>query len=304
VEPRPDWAIGPFVRCRQNPILTPCGTSWQAKAVFNPAAIVHQGKLYLLYRAEDHTGAGKWNGTSRIGLAVSDDGIHFRRSDRPVLEPTEPYERPGGCEDPRIVRVGKTFYLTYTAYDGRTARLCLATSTDLRRWRKHGPVFGDYPGWTKAGAILAEPIHGRYVMYFGNEKVSIAYSDDLIHWHSRHEPVLPVRSDRYFDNVVVEPGPPPLLTPYGILLIYNGVDEHHRFAAGQVLFDRNNPERIIARLEEPFFTPQTDYERRGQVPNVVFLEGLVRWDGRWMLYYGAADSCVAAAYTPRRRGSP
>ncbi len=291
----PEWAIGPFVRCTGGPILAPRGQAWEAKAVFNPAAIAHEGKLYLLYRAEDHTGQGEWNGTSRIGLAVSDDGIHFKRRDKPVIEATESYEWPGGCEDPRIVRINDMFYLTYTGYDGQTARLCLATSRDLVNWRKHGPVF-PHLGWTKAGAILTEPVHGKYIMYFGNEKVSIAYSDDLLSWHTEHKTVLPVRSDKYFDSLVVEPGPPPLLTPQGILLIYNAVDKRHRFAAGQALFDRSDPERIIARLDRPFLAPRTDYERRGQTPNVVFLEGLVRWNRQWILYYGAADSYAAAAY--------
>ncbi|MCI0419163.1 MAG: hypothetical protein L0312_08090, partial [Acidobacteria bacterium] len=127
-----------FTRHDGNPILAPRGESWEAKDVFNPAAIVKDGKVYLLYRAEDRTGIGKWNGTSRLGLAVSDDGLHFQREPEPVLVPTEEYEKPGGCEDPRIVEHDGSYYVTYTAYDGKQARLCLASSKDLRRWTKHG----------------------------------------------------------------------------------------------------------------------------------------------------------------------
>ena len=115
-------------RVPENPILSPSRLSWESKDVFNPTSIEVDGKIALLYRAEDSTGIGIWNGTSRIGLAWSDDGIHFIKEETPVLEPSEPYELPGGCEDPRVVRIEGTFYLTYTAYDGKTARLCLASS--------------------------------------------------------------------------------------------------------------------------------------------------------------------------------
>ncbi|PZN08999.1 MAG: glycosidase [Bacillota bacterium] len=232
------YLLGPFTKHPGNPILAPRGSTWEAKDVFNPAAVVKDGRVYMLYRAEDHTGPGQWNGTSRIGLAVSDDGIHFERYPDPVLEPTEPYELPGGCEDPRLTCIEGRYFLTYTAFDGVTARLCLATSTDLIHWEKHGVLFPDWQGdtgrvWSKSGAICPEKIGDRYVMYFGDTSIWIATSRDGFHWEPEPEPVLRVRPEAgNFDTLLVEPGPAPLVTDRGILLIYNAA---HRLAEAHLV---------------------------------------------------------------------
>ncbi|GGE24383.1 glycosylase [Marinithermofilum abyssi] len=312
------FPFGQFIKCEKNPILSPRGDGWESKDVFNPAAVVKDDKVYLLYRAEDHSGPGEWNGSSRIGLAVSEDGIHFERFPEPVLVPTEPYEQPGGCEDPRVTKIGDTYILTYTAFDGDCARMCLATSKDLVNWEKHGVVFpgwkGDQPKeWSKSGAILSEKINGKYVMYFGDSSIWIAWSEDGIHWEPEEEPVLQVRPGS-FDSLLVEPGPQPLLTPEGILLIYNGARKLSetgksgsgnihpspvRYEAGQVLFSRENPRQVLRRTDTPFFTPESRDEVEGQVDNVVFLEGLTEFRGAWYLYYGMADSKIGTAvYRP------
>ena len=135
------WQLGPFVKYDGNPILTPRGNSWEAKDLFNPAALSDGETITMLYRAEDSTGIGDWNGTSRIGLATSTNGIDFNRRLDPVFVPKDDFELPGGTEDPRIVKIDSTYYLTYTAYDGETARLALASSTDLLTWERHGLVF-------------------------------------------------------------------------------------------------------------------------------------------------------------------
>src|SRR5262249_4610866 len=157
-----------------------------------------------------------------IGLAHSSDGFRFERHPTPVMEATEPYELPGGCEDPRLVRIDDRFYLTYTAYDGQTARLCLAESDSLERWIKQGPLFPER-GWTKPGATLHQPIHGRYWMSFGDPPLWAAHSTDLPRWEVVEPPVLSRRPGQ-FDSRLVEPGPPPLLTSDGIWLIYNSAD--------------------------------------------------------------------------------
>lgn len=287
------WQLGPFVRHPGNPILSPRGDAWEAKDVFNPAAWTDGERVWLLYRAEDNSGVGSWNGTSRIGLASSRDGFNFTREAQPILEPTEGWELPGGCEDPRLVKIGDLFYLTYTAYDGKTARLALATSPDLRNWTKHGPVFPQL-GWTKAGAILPEPVEGKYWMYFGDTDVWAAHSDNLLDWTPVSGPALRRRAGR-FDSRVVEPGPPPLRTSRGILLLYNGADNDLVYAPGQALFDASDPTRLIARSEKPFLEPAAPMEEKGQVANVIFIEGLVKFGGKWLLYYGMADSHTGAA---------
>ncbi len=292
-DPADAWAMGPFTKYDGNPILTPRGDTWEAKDVFNPAAWTDGDSVWLLYRAEDTTGTGRWHGTSRIGLAHSADGLRFEREPDPVLAPTEDWELPGGCEDPRVVKIGDTFYLTYTAYDGETARLALASSTDLRSWTKHGLVFPDR-GWTKSGAILPTPIRGTYWMYFGDTNIWAAHSTDLLNWTVVEEPVLRPRPGS-FDERLVEPGPPPLLTEQGILLLYNAADSALVYRAGQALFDPDDPTRLIARSETSFLTPTTALEQTGQVANVVFTEGLVDFRRRWFLYFGMGDSGIGVA---------
>jgi predicted GH43/DUF377 family glycosyl hydrolase len=282
------------------PILSPRGDGFEANGVFNPAVVRDGGRYVMLYRAQDA------RGTSRLGMAASRDGIRFQREPAPVLAPEAEYERRGGVEDPRLQKIGSTFYLTYTAYDGRNAQLALATSEDLRRWERRGVIMPANVGrwtvkWTKSGAILAEPVNGRYWMYYmadaagGSDQMGVAYSEDRLRWtEALDEPVLG-RRPGFFDSRVVEPGPPPLMTPEGILLVYNGADDRLVYRTGWVLFDRQDPTRVLARSDTPIFEPQRAWEREGQVPNVVFVEGLVREGNRWLFYYGGADKHIGVA---------
>jgi predicted GH43/DUF377 family glycosyl hydrolase len=278
----------------------------------------------MLYRAEDTI--GKHAGTSRIGLAKSRDGIQFRKNPIPVLYPDNDslkvFEWEGGCEDPRVVkRDDSTYVMTYTAYDGVTARLCVASSRDLVMWKKHGLAFGSGPYrdvWSKSGAIVCElkgdevtavKIKGKYQMYWGDTDIFMATSDDLIHW----TPVLDKKGKLVaalkprpgsFDSKLVEPGPFALLRPEGILLLYNSANDaatgdkslpDMTYAVGQALFSDTKPDKLIARADRFLLHPERDYERSGQVNNVCFLEGMVWYKDRWLLYYGTADSKIAVA---------
>ena len=334
------WTLTPFVKQDSvNPVLTPDETStftcplhnesihWEEKDVFNPAAVVRDGKVYLLYRAEDTV--GKAAGTSRIGIAESTDGLNFTKYPEPVLYPDndfmKKYEWDGGCEDPRIVENEAGIYImTYTAYDGDKARLCVASSPDLMNWTKHGLAFdkvknGKYRDmWSKAGSIVCEVkdnrlvasrIKGTYWMYWGESNIFMANSDDLINWkpmedeNGKLEYIFTTRKHK-FDSRLVEPGPPAIITDNGIVLIYNSKnsalfgDRHlpdGTYAAGQVLIDANDPTKLIDRTEHYFFKPERSYEITGQVNNVCFLEGLVHFQNKWFLYYGTADSKIAVA---------
>ena len=194
--PHAEFPLGPFTPYAENPILRPQGDGWESASVYNPAAVVKDGQVVLLYRAHAD------DIVSHVGLATSDDGIHFERRPEPVLSPSEDYER-HGCEDPRVTEIDGTYYLTYTAYDGTNAQLCLATSTDLFTWEKHGPLFPDFntfepnaadvpTPWSKAGAILDRKVDGRWLMYFGEGSIYHAWSDDLIHWEPcpQDEPLM------------------------------------------------------------------------------------------------------------------
>src|SRR5277367_2747368 len=240
-------------RLSDKPVLEP-GPAWSSTGLFNPAAMEYRGKTVLLFRATDS------KMISRIGYAESADGLHFKVRDQPVLEPEAPYEQGGGVEDPRLVLIGGTYYLTYTGYNGKDAQLCLATSTDLIHWLRQGVILPTYKGtwntkWTKSGAILPRKVNGRWWMYYlgtrtdpdGQDRdyMGLAGSDDLRHWSdATTAPVLPRRPGA-FDSRVMEPGPAPILTSAGILLIYNGADDSLVYGPGWALFDGHDPSKLI-----------------------------------------------------------
>jgi predicted GH43/DUF377 family glycosyl hydrolase len=295
--------FGAWHRLSDAPVIAPRGTGWEAAGTFNPAVAMREGKIVMLYRAQDK------QGTSRLGYAESSDGIHFTRSKDPVLSPTEQYEKDGGVEDPRLVLFGDTYYLTYTGYNKKDAQLCLATSKDLIHWDRKGVIVPANKGnwnvkWTKSGAIVPEQIDGKYWMYFlgtsadNKDQGGLATSTDLLHWtEATLTPALPVRPG-HFDSRVAEPGPAPIVTPNGIVLIYNGADDNLIYRTGIAIFDRNDPRKLVWRSDEPIFSPEKDWERVGQVPNVVFVEGMVKQDKRYLFYYGGADTNVGVAEAP------
>jgi predicted GH43/DUF377 family glycosyl hydrolase len=340
------WQLGPFVRPADgNPVIGPDAAAtfndpilqapmhWEALHTFNPAAIVRDGKVYVLYRAEDDSGSMQIGmHTSRLGLAVSEDGVHFLRLTRPVFFPADDDQKsrewPGGVEDPRIVEAPDgTYVLTYTQWNRKTYSVGIATSKDLLTWTKHGPAFGSEGKYAdlkyKSAGILTRPEHGRliaakirgmYWMYWGEIHIHLATSNDLIHWTPVETMVPGGRGDPiellsarpgHFDSSFPETGPPPLLTEKGIVLIYNGKNAEENgdpalganaYAAGQALFAADDPTKLIAREDKPFFYPQMNYEKTGQyAAGTTFAEGLVWFQKKWFLYYGCADSLVGVA---------
>jgi predicted GH43/DUF377 family glycosyl hydrolase len=355
-KPAPEsWTLSQFVKVDSvNPVLVADPApqfrdpiwnktvAWMEKDVFNPAAVVRNDTVFLLFRAEDNV--GKYAGVSRVGLAWSTDGLHFTPYPQPVFYPDndayKKWEWEGGCEDPRVVQDSAgTYYMTYTAYDGDKARLMVASSPDLRHWKKWGRAFeaatnSKYAnGWSKSGSIVsryvngtpvAQKVNGVYWMYWGDQNIWAATSDDLIHWkpvlYNEGEPrdtalrgvakelpeVKTVFGPRpkKFDSDLVEPGPPAMITDKGILLLYNSRNvpsigdstlAEGTYATGQILMDAADPAKVTARTESYFMEPDKPYEMSGQVNHVCFIEGLVRYKNRWFLYYGTADSKIAVA---------
>jgi predicted GH43/DUF377 family glycosyl hydrolase len=332
----PSWGLGPFVRCPENPLIEPRSDStffcpilktnvaWEAKNIVGAAAAVKDGKVYWLYRTEPLNCHN-----SRVGLAIGEDGIHFQRSLTPVIYPDEDefkqYEWPGGTEDGRIVQREDGLYIyLYCAFDGKTPRQAVATSRDLIHWTKQGLAFekadnGKYKNiFRKGGAVVsryyddgrvvAEKINGKYWMYC--VYYNMAYSDDCINWtpviDDKGKPirVLPTRKGM-FDSKLTEPGPPPILTPKGILVIYHGDNDakkgdsrlpNESYSGGQALFDLKDPTKLLKRSDSFFLTPRTPYELNNAIgAPVCFMEGLVRFKGKWLLYYEAGDHVGAMA---------
>jgi beta-1,2-mannosidase len=341
-----EWMLGPFARpADAQPVIsarpasvftdpiTGAPVHWEALHTFNPAAVVRDGKIQVLYRSEDDSGAMQIGmHTSRLGLAVSEDGVHFDREAAPVFYPAKDSQQarewPGGTEDPRLVESPDGGYvLTYTQWNRETYRVGIATSPDLHTWTKHGPAFGmaRYGGlkYKSAGIVtecvtkarcIAAKIDGHYWMYWGEGEIHLATSDDLIHWSplegADHQPRVLMRARaRRFDSGLPEVGPPPVLTKAGIVLLYNGKNAEGAgrdpalaagaYAVGQALFSARNPAKLISRTNKPFFEPQLPWEKSGQyAAGTTFAEGLVWFQNHWVLYYGCADSRVGVAMSP------
>lgn len=339
------WQLGPFVRPADgNPVIRPNPRSsffdpvrkrpvaWEALHTFNPAAVVRNGKVDVLYRAEDDSGTMEIGmHTSRLGLAESEDGIHFTRRPAPVFFPAlddqASRESGGGVEDPRIVESEDgTYVITYTQWNRVTYSIGIATSRDLLTWQKYGPAFGSTPNAKysnlkyKSGAILTHLSHGRLIaarikdkfwMYWGEGEVHLATSTDLIHWQPLEDAsgnpiaVLGPRPG-HFDSHFPETGAPPVLTRDGIVFLYNGKNDTgsnrdtsldpNAYAAGEALFAADDPAKLLHRTEQPFFKPEASFEKSGQyAAGTTFVEGLVYFRDRWMIYYGCADSLVGVA---------
>lgn len=328
-----DWMFKSIERLDEyNPLMEPDSkpefycpirkkrVEWEEKSVFNPTAVVKDSRVWMLYRAQDRFG------TSRIGIASSRNGTEFRKNPLPVLfpdkDPMQDLEWEGGCEDPRIVqREDGLYVMTYTAYDGETARLCLASSRNLINWEKHGLVLSDRKYrklWSKSGAIvcerdgsqiIAKKIKGKYWMYWGDTDLFMASSDDLISWRPLEDKkgnlsrVMMPRPG-LFDSRLVEPGPFALLQKDGILLLYNSANSASSgdktlgadvYSVGQALFSAQKPWELRARSDKYLLTAERDFEKVGEVANVCFLEGMVWINGRWLLYYGAGDAKIGVA---------
>lgn len=304
---------------------------WQKADVFNPGAIVKNDTIFLLFRAEDNPDAILGERTSRIGLAFSTDGINFTKYPKPVLFPDKDefakWDQPGGVEDPRIVETPEgTYIMLYTSWNNDVARLSSASSKDLKTWIKEGPVFenafeGKYLNeWSKSGSmvtelvngrLIAKKINGKYLMYWGELFVNLATSENGVDW----EPSLTEKDDllhsfkptlNEFDSHLTEPGPPALYTDAGILLLYNGKNlsgdgattkyPEGTYCGGQVLFDKNNPTKMLQKMEVPFICPSLPHEISGQYKaGTTFIQGLVYFKNKWLLYYGTADSMVGLA---------
>jgi beta-1,2-mannosidase len=341
--PQVEWNFRSFYKPAENPIVKADSTftfidpvkktevKWQKADVFNPAAIVKDNKVFLLYRCEDNPAAFLGGRTSRIGLASSDDGIHFTKYPEPVLYPDSSeymkYDYPGGCEDPRIVQTDDSLYvIVYTSWNYKVARLSVAFSHDLIHWEKKGPALAKaYDGkfldiWSKSGSIItkmdgdrqvAAKIDGKYWMYWGENFVNLAWSENLYDWYpsvdekGELKAVISPRENK-FDSQLTECGPPAIINKEGIVLFYNGKNSEKddataevpkgTYSVGKVVFDINDPEKVLSRSDTCLLRPTLPHEMTGQYKSgTTFSEGLVYFKGKWFLYYGTADSFVGVA---------
>jgi len=280
-----------------NPILAPADIPGGANCVFNSGACLVGGEVLLLLSvwAED------WS--SRFLVARSADGIHFRIDGKNLLEsPHEyPYYPYGGLFDTRICQLEGWYYVTYNVASRLGGRIRLARTRDFRCMEDLGFITG--PDHRNC-ALFPEKIGGEYcrlerpTLEDGSGDIYLSRSPNLVHWGGTE--LLLERRTRYWESAKVGPGPTPIRTGHGWLVIYHGCRRNMnglQYNAGCMLLDLARPTRIIGKLRRPILCPQEPYERTGNTPNVVFPTGAVLHGARdeLKIYYGAADTVMALA---------
>ena len=283
-------------RFQENPILKPIVEhAWEARAVFNAAALHIGGRVHILYRAVGN------DGVSRLGYASSLDGYRIEeRLSSPVFEPGN-YAEKGGCEDPRLTLLDEQCIMTYTALRDPVSNAHQITLTSIatndfinKRWN-WGEKWMPFEGVrNKDAVILPRKVGGNYVMFHRiDPDICIAYSRDLQHWFDIKAIIEP-RLEKW-DCWKVGAAGPPIEISEGLLFIYHGVNFEKVYRLGALLLDKDDPERVLHRSESPILEPTADYERYGRVPNVVFSCGAILMDDKLLIYYGGADTVVCVA---------
>jgi predicted GH43/DUF377 family glycosyl hydrolase len=316
-------------RFSRNPVLTPTAYEWESQAVFNPAAIVDNGRVHLLYRAMGP------DGVSRIGYASSADGVHFDdRHELPAYTPTTGHGAPttgrnevqhydprlhpsgggwAGCEDPRAVSIDGRLYMTFTAFDGWDFMRIALTSISLdhlnqKNWRWQKPVLISRPHEpAKNWVLFPEKVNGKYAILHGvSPKIHIEYIDDLEDLNGRkfinslpshggggyHDS----KRQDHWDNRMRGAGAPPIKTDMGWLLLYHATDKRDpgKYKLGAMLLDLDDPTKVLYRTNAPILEPQEWYENHGK-PGVVYTCGAVVLGENLIVYYGGGDKQIAVA---------
>jgi predicted GH43/DUF377 family glycosyl hydrolase len=291
-----------FTRYVANPILTAKDWPYPVNTVFNPGAtLLPDGSTLLLCRVEDR------RGLSHLSAARSANGVDGWRIDpEPTLLPDpERYpEEVWGIEDPRITCIPelKQYAVAYTSYSRGGPGVSLALTKDFHTFERFGVVM---PPDDKDAALLPRRIGGFWALIHRpmtplGAHIWISYSPDLRHWGS-HKLMLEARRGAWWDANKIGMSPPPIETPQGWLMIYHGVrrtPSSSVYRLGLALFELERPENCLIRGDSWMFGPETDYERQGDVQDVVFPCGYtIAPDGDTInLYYGAADSSIALAH--------
>lgn len=319
-------------KCSKNPILSPDPkSSWESACRCNPAAWYDGRTVHLLYRA----GPDDDRHPIYLGLAESKDGFTFKRvSRKPVFGPSDDGFDAGCIEDPRIIRLGNVYYMTYAARmyppgpywkktmplnayvpDGmkddhapaavkwNLTRSGLAATSDFRRWTRLGPITSAVVD-DRDAIIFPGKVGGRFAMLhrpsswvgpkYGCEKPSI--------WLSFSDDLLNWPEEHLLAQPVfgweaakIGGSTPPIRTEKGWLTLYHGVDSQSVYRTGAMLLDLDDPLKILGRTPEPILEPETDEEQKGLVNNVVFPCGNVVIGDTLFVYYGAADTHCCVA---------
>ncbi len=250
----------------------------------DPRTIIYDGRIWL-------------TSVSHFRLAWSDDGINFTIENSPAIWPRGEYET-YGIEDPRVTKIGKRYYITYSAVSENEVAVGIIRTEDWNKFTRKPLILHPF---NKDVCLFPNKSRGKYWLIhrpsgilWNRSWMWISESPDLTHWGN---PVCLARTrPGKFDSTRIGGGAPPILTDKGFLEIYHGADKNHKYCLGAMLLDRNNPAKIIARTgSKPLVQPITSYERKGFFGNVVFTDGAILKNDELRIYYGASDSMTCLA---------
>lgn len=303
---------------RHGPIVTPRG---KLGATFNPAAIKRDedGKFVLLVRSvpRGYQKIGDINEfddnyKSQLSLWEGDSPTSLKLVDENSLMPDTEFDK-FGAEDPRISKLGDTYYIFYTSLakglgqddSAEGVRIAMASTKDFRSYKKHGVIGPDRT--SKAGVIFEadNKLHFMWKDEQSSERTMISpvpedFEDAAAWaemWQSRdvEGDVLLEAQDNDWERFGIEPGAPPIETDKGLLVVYSSISETPEWTISLMLLDKDDPTKIISKTQAPFLKPEEDYEVTGDVNNVVFPCGALIDDEKLYVYYGGADTVCAVA---------
>ena len=234
---------------------------------------------------------------SYIRIARSKDGGHtFSIDDKPFVYPSNKYET-FGIEDPRVTKIEDTYYVYFTGVSELGIGECMVSTKDFVSHVHHGLIFAPE---NKDVLIFPEKINGKYyalhrptLKTIGQQEIWMAESTNLLHW-GNHQHILGLREGMW-DSGRIGGGCVPFRTEKGWLELYHGATKEHRYCMGAVLFDLNDPTKVLARSSKPVMEPEAIYETKGFFGDVVFGTGAVVDGDKVKMYYGASDTSMACA---------
>lgn len=231
---------------------------------------------------------------SHIRIARSKNGVDFTIAEEPFIFPIA-QEESFGMEDPRVTKIGDTYYINYTSVTENGPATSLISTKDFKDYERHGIIFAPE---NKDVTIFPEKINGKYLAFnrpvpsgLGNPEMWLAESPDLVHWGKQSHFCGISQADSW-DNGRIGGGAVPFKTEKGWVKIYHAADKDDRYCLGAFLLDLNDPSKVIAKTNQPILQPEEIYETQGFFGNVVFTCGCLLEQDNVILYYGAADDKI------------
>ena len=318
---------------RHGIILEPTKLKFESKGVFNPACIREGRYVHMFYRAWDGNnrstiGYCKLDGPLKVVerakkpfMSPEYDYEHNLEDPRITLI-GDTYYLTYVAYDGRNVRIAyatskdlkkfekKRVISPEITYD-KAEDLFRACSSKLKeRYFLFESYFKDIVGkdvllWDKDGFLFPKKINGKFalvhrilpdiqVIYFKRFKELT-----LNFWKNYFKRLCDfviLQSKFWYESRNIGGGCPPIETKMGWLLIYHAVDDMDKgkiYRAGAALLDKKDPTKVIGHLKEPLFSPEEEWEKKGNINNVVFPTGSAIFNGRLYIYYGAADKNIA-----------